>query len=129
MVKIAAETNLTAIFLLRPCQFQVPGVSNNLCEPTGMLIVDEGVAFVVSKRKSLQLQFVPQAPNVSLIRPVFLCQNARPNIVFLKQRLRPASNRRVSQCQGVRSVFRCQDARPASNVLLCQNANVRIVFN
>ena len=51
------------------------------------------------------------------------------NPAFLNRRLRPASNRRVSQCQGVRSMFHCQDARPASNVLLCQNANVRIVFN
>ena len=127
MVKIAAKTGLTAILLSRPCQFWVLRVPNNLCESTRILIIDGGVTLVVSKQKRLQLQSVPLAPNTSLIILVFLCQNARPNPVFVKQRLE--SNKHASQHQDVRSAFYCQDAKPASNMLLCQNANVKLAFN
>ena len=45
----AAEINLADILLSSPCKFQASWAPNSPCEPSGMLIIDEGVTLVVSK--------------------------------------------------------------------------------
>ena len=70
-VNTVMETNLVVTLLSRLCKFKLLGVPNSLCKPTGMLIIDEGVALVVSNQKLLQPKSAPLTPNTR-IRPAFL---------------------------------------------------------
>ena len=67
MVKI----NLAVTLLLKLCNSGLSGVSNSPCNSTRMLNINEGVALVISKQKTLWLQSVPQALNAR-VRPTFL---------------------------------------------------------
>ena len=100
-----------------------------------MLNIDEGVALVVSKQKTLQLQSVPLALNTRSDSPFSgTTQDSHSSIVhrnakmrgphFFLQSTRPTSSMQL--CQNTRSTFLLQSLRPASNLQLCQN--VRSAF-
>ena len=76
MIKVMVKINSAVLLLSKFYNFRLPGVPNNPCDSTGMMNVDEGVAYVDNKSMILQKSSILQIRNVRFA-PVSLSGNAR----------------------------------------------------
>ena len=71
-IKVMMKINFSIFLLSKLCDFRLPGVSNNPCDSTEMLNIDEGLVYVDNKSKILQKSSILQIQNTSI--PLKQCE-------------------------------------------------------